>query len=309
MLKVFFIIAPLFLIILASALLQRVKKMDESWSKVLNDYALKIGLPALIFSALSKASFSFSQEAELILLNSAFLLTASLLALVTGKLLRLKPLLFRTIFFCLGFGNVAYLGIPILQQVYGSSVLPTVSLVIAIYLFWKFTLGLGYLDYTRKGRKESVFRDVAVNLISNPIMIAVVLGLTVAAFRIPLPAVILEAIQMIVASVTPTVLVVIGLFIGKSEMGRWQEWVPVFLFSLAILLGLPALFYWSIKGIGFPSSVFLISIAESAMPLAITPFALAEIYDLDKKFIARSVVLSTLLSVFSVPYWISVLNA
>jgi predicted permease len=43
------------------------------------------------------------------------------------------------------------------------------------------------------------------------------------------------------------------------------------------------------------------------MPLAITPFALARQYDLDQEFIARSIVMSTVLSLISLPFWISLL--
>jgi hypothetical protein len=43
------------------------------------------------------------------------------------------------------------------------------------------------------------------------------------------------------------------------------------------------------------------------MPLAITPFALADKFDLDKKFIARAIVLSTILSIITIPLWISIL--
>ncbi len=44
------------------------------------------------------------------------------------------------------------------------------------------------------------------------------------------------------------------------------------------------------------------------MPLAITPFALADKYNLDKDFIARSIILSTILSAISLPFWISLLT-
>jgi predicted permease len=43
----------------------------------------------------------------------------------------------------------------------------------------------------------------------------------------------------------------------------------------------------------------------AAMPLAITPFALARTYDPDREFLARAIVLSTMLSAVSIPFWIS----
>jgi predicted permease len=40
------------------------------------------------------------------------------------------------------------------------------------------------------------------------------------------------------------------------------------------------------------------------MPLAITPFALADKYKLEKMFIARAIVLSTILSAITIPIWV-----
>ncbi len=112
---------------------------------------------------------------------------------------------------------------------------------------------------------------------------------------------------MVSASVTPTVLIVIGLFIGKSKIGKLREWMPVFLFSMLTLFVLPAGFYFGLKICGLEPSAFAPSLIQASMPLAITPFALADRYHLNKEFIVRSIVLSTILAVLSLPFWISLL--
>ncbi len=42
------------------------------------------------------------------------------------------------------------------------------------------------------------------------------------------------------------------------------------------------------------------------MPLAITPFALSDKYFLNKVFISRAIVLSTILSIITLPFWIAI---
>lgn len=307
MIQILTVIAPLFLIIFVSALLQKFKNIGDDWSKVLNDVALKIGLPVLIFSALAKAPFSFSAEANLIISNSIFLLASFVLAFITGKILRLEKQMFRTLFICFGFCNIAYLGIPVLVQTAGEKILGTASLIVALYLFWMFSVGIGYLDYSIEKNKKDVFKNVIKNLFKNPLLIAVILGLIVGSLKITLPEILLKSLDMITASVTPTVLIVIGLFIGKSKIGKLTEWLPILLFSFLTLVILPAGFYFGTKLLGFSPTQFSSSIIQAAMPLAITPFALADKYNLNKTFIARSVVLSTILSVISLPFWISIL--
>lgn len=309
MTQILTVIAPLFLIIFASALLQKFKNIGDDWSKILNDFALKIGLPVLIFSALSKAPFSFSDQAQLIIANSIYILISFLLAVIVGKILRLKKQMFKTLFICLVFGNIAYLGIPILTQISGEKTLPTATLIVAIYLFWIFTVGVGYLDYSIEKNKNAVAKNMIKNLFKNPLLLSVILGIIIGSLKITLPSILLKSLNMIAASVTPIVLVVIGLFIGKSEIGKLREWLPILLFSILHLVILPAGFYFGAKFLGFIPNQFSSSIIQAAMPLAITPFALADKYNLNKTFVVRSIVLGTILSVVSLPFWISILQS
>ena len=104
------------------------------------------------------------------------------------------------------------------------------------------------------------------------------------------------------------VLIALGLFIGSLKIGKLSEWIPVFLFSIVTLLLLPAGFYFGVKFFGYAPSQLSSSMIEIAMPLAVTPFMLANTYNLNKKFIARSIVLSTILSVISLPFWIALVG-
>lgn len=309
MLQIINIIAPLFIIIFASAILRKLNYIHDYWSKAINEYALKIGLPVLIFSALAKTSFSFQTEIPLIILNSLIVLIGFAIVIVLSRIFKLKEKTSLTLFICLTFGNIAYLGIPVLTQVYGNETLPQISLLIAVYFFWIFTVGIGYLDYKKnKVEKNKIFQHLIINLFKKPLIIAIILGIIFGAFNIEIPAILDKPINMISASVTPIVLLVIGLFIGQSKFGKASEWAFVFLFCVITLMILPAIFYFILKLFGFTPSNFSISIIELAMPSAITPFALADEYNFNKKFIAHSIVLSTILSILSLPFWMSVLG-
>ncbi len=307
MITIFLTIIPLFAIILLGAILQKTKVAKKEWLSALNDYALYIGLPALIFSALSRTTFVFSEQRNLILINSVFLIASFLVALVAGKLLRLKIEDLRTLFICFAFGNIAYLGIPVLTQIYTKEILPTASLIVAIYLFWMFTLGVGFLDYTQQQNRKNLFKKIFIELVKNPLLIAVVAGITVSVLGLSLPQAIYQTIDMIALSVTPVVLIVVGLFMGKSKLGKLSEWIPVFLFSSLTLFVLPLGLYLGIKFFGFSVPYFSSTIIQAGMPLAITTFALADKYKLNKPFIMRTIVLSTALSIISIPFWATML--
>jgi predicted permease len=304
MFEVLTVIAPLFIIIFTSAILQKFNALGENWDKVLNEFALKIGLPVLIFSSLANARLDFVAQTQLIVINSILILSTFIIAFIISKLFRFTAHISRTVFFCLGFGNIAYLGIPILVQINGVNILPVASLIVTIYLFWFFSIGVMVLDYNTTNNKKGILTKSLKHLITDPLIIAVILGIIISIGNIVLPDIIIKSLDMITASVTPTVLIVIGLFIGKSKFGKIQDWIPVLLFSICILILIPALFYLTLLISNIDPIQFTSSIIQAAMPLAITPFALADKYTLDKDFIAKSIVLSTILSVFSLPFWI-----
>lgn len=301
------VISPLFLIIFITAFLQKLTHIGDYWEKALNQFALKIGLPALIFTTLIEVKFSFQSQASLIMVNSAFLTIGLLCAIVIGRVLKMKKRTYSTFFLCFMFGNFAYLGIPVLTQVSGESILPTIGIIIAVYLFWLFAFVISYLNYQNNKNKKYIFQKIIKNLIKNPLFMSVILGLIFSRFNLPTPDILLQSLDIVSNSVTPIVLVVIGLFIGSSKVGEISEWKGVFLFSLSTLIFLPAGLYFGLELFGLSQKLFSSSIIEAAMPLAITPFALADEYKLDKNFIARSIIMSTTFSVITIPFWISIL--
>lgn len=307
MLQTFLVIAPLFLIIFGAAVVQLFTKKSSAWERVLNAYALNIGLPALIFSSLASTVIDWQAQRIVVVLNSLVVLGGFIVAYTVGKVFRLKKQARATLFICFAFGNIAYLGLPTLLAIFGETILPTASLIVAVYSFWMFSIGIGYISYLKDRKHRHVFRDVGISLLKNPLLFAVIVGLVVSFFDIMIPEMIMKSFSMLAGSVTPVVLVVIGLFIGNSTLGRFREWIPVFLFSCGTLLLLPALLFYGVRLFGYEASVFSSSIIEAAMPLAITPFALAEKYNLNKTFIARAIVLSSMLSILTIPFWVSML--
>ncbi|NCU42660.1 MAG: AEC family transporter [Candidatus Moranbacteria bacterium] len=308
MIEILITILPLFLIIFASAIIERFTHIGETWSPTLNEFALRVGFPVLIFSSLVQHPFSLFQQWPLIVSNSLLILSGFVLAFLLGKILHLSPQNFRTFFICIVFGNVAYLGIPIIVQTLGEQALPSTGLVIATYLFWLFTLGIGYLEHSLKKDTSTITRDIFKNLLKNPLLIAVVLGVILSGMSVSLPPLFVETLTIVKASVTPLILIVIGLFIGKSHIGNIREWIPVAGFSFLTLFLLPGFFFVSLLFLGFSPKDFSISIIEAGMPLAVTAFALVDQYKLNKIFIARTVVLSTIFSIFSLAFWIALLS-
>lgn len=294
-------IGPLFLVIFVGMVVSRNKSVDDKWLEILNNYALWIGFPALILVALSRMQWDLNLYGNLIGWNSARIVFSMLMVFPVSFLLKLKNNTRRTLFLAVSYGNVAYLGLPVLRSAFGEQILPEATMISAVYVFWLFTLGIFLVEYY--GDHKVHFRELLVRLITNPLLIAVFIGLFIAVNHLKLPQIVMTGLDLFANSVTAVVLFSLGLFMGKQPVGKLRDWLPVLAFSLGILFVLPFLFLLILRP--FTDQSFTKAwILESAMPMGLTAYALCLKYKLNTEFASRTVVLSTLLALLSLPFWL-----
>lgn len=300
-------VLPLFLIILGGVLFSRTKMASEQWVEILNRFALWIGFPALVITLLSHLDLSGGQYNRMILVNSIYFILCTLLAFPYSRLFRFSRLRRQTLFLILAYGNVTYLGIPVLQTILGEEALPAGALLSAVYVFWLLTLGLLLVE--TGGEERFHPRHLASKLLTNPLLVSVFIGLFLSITGLRLPEILGRSLSMLGQSVTPLVLFSLGIFMGFQKIGHLREWRHTLLFSLVIMLLLPGIFYLVTAKTGWIEGLNLqASILEAAMPVGLTPYALSQQYRLDTSFTARVVLLSTSLSLLLLPLWIVILG-
>ncbi|HBL75155.1 MAG: hypothetical protein A2W90_05750 [Bacteroidetes bacterium GWF2_42_66] len=298
-------ILPLFLAILAGALFSRHKSVDGNWVKILNDYALWIGFPALIFSALAKTKIDFNEFGNLILFNSAYIIVAVFLAFPISAIFKLNVQIKRTLFLVLAYGNVSYLGIPVLQNTYGDGILPEVTMISAVYLFWLFTLCIVLVE--KYGDNRQGWSEQLKSFALNPLLLSVFFGIVVSLLKIEIPVVLMKTVDFFAGSVTAVVLFSIGIFLGTQPIGKLRDWIPTAGFSVLILFILPLMFYLVVACF-FDAVHYRSWVLEAAMPMGLTPYVLSAKYGLDTGFASKLVMMSTILAMLSLPLWIFILG-
>lgn len=286
--NVLFSITPFFLLILLGFGLSKLKIASKHWEKSFNQFSLYIGFPALIFYHLSKTSIDLEQKSALLIENSVFILATIMISWGIGFLLQLSKPMANTLIICLPFGNIAFLGIPIGSELLGPDHITNLALIAGSYLFWVFIVALPLVQWNSERSLNSLFK-----VLTNPLLIATCLGLLFGISDTHLPTVIIRVLELVANSVTALVLLGIGMFMATKNIQEFKRPLPALLMSITILIGLPILLQAGslILGHDLQPETMLISM----MPLAITPFALAGEYELDKLTISSSIVISTLL--------------
>ena len=296
MLEILSTIAPVFLIIALGAVIRALRLADERWVDTLNKLGLYVAFPALIFSSLTSMDSAQAIDYRLFFINTGILAVIMLLILIISWLWDMQTQLRNTYLLCAIFGNVAYIGLPYLSSVFPGSE-GNVSLIAASYLAIVFTLGLIILEVSIKGNRHAM--KVLEHILKNPLLIAVILGLLVAQYRIPLPVFFTSTVKMLAVGASPLVLLALGIFLVKKL--RFDRDMAHAAFMTALkLAALPFLFILVSRSLLGEIS-FTIPIIEAGMPVAVTVFALSEKYPLEKTMIMYAIIISTVLSAITLP--------
>jgi len=298
MLTIVYQILPLFLIILLGGLFgYGNKNFNEKTVAELNRYAYYIGFPTIIINSFLSIDTIPKVEIQTAFINVGILTAFMFFVIwITGKLFKNERLQ-NTYFVCAIFGNVAYLGFPLVYSI-DANYSTSLSLHIAGYLLVMFTLGIAKLEIS-KNKGELNYSKLAKSIVLNPLLLGTFIGIMITVLGISIPDVGKRTIGMLSASASPVVLFALGIFIAKNKIVK-SSLAHASAISILKLIVLPFIFYGLSRTI-FTDFTMPVSIIMAAMPVAITPFVLSEIYDMDKKIIVSAIIMSTILASFWLP--------
>lgn len=282
-------------------LFSRAKVNHKNWIEVLNKYALWVGFPALVIYSLMQLDLAEKSYSSFIFLNSIFLIGSMLLVFPVVKVFGLSRNMKRTLFLILPFGNVSYLGIPVLYNAFGEKVLPEAAIISAVYVFWLLTLAILLIEIY--GEDKTDLKKLGLSLVQNPLLLSVFVGLAIVLLKIEIPDFAEKTIKLFADSVTAVVLFSLGIFLGMQKIGKLRDWLQVAVLTIATMLVLPFIFYQIILALNIEASGLKAIIIDAAMPLGVTPYVLSVQYKLKTTLVARVIVFGTLLSIIIIPFW------
>jgi predicted permease len=292
-------ILPLFLIVFLGGIFGFFSpKFGTTTVTELNKYAHYVGFPAIILNSFLSITEIPHEVVTVSLLNFAILLGVMLLLIAATSFIFKNKTLQDTYIICILFGNVAYLGFPVLLSV-DAEYSAAISLNVAGYLAVLFTVGVAKLEISKnKGSLDA--RKLLLSIVLNPLLLATFVGISLLMLRLPIPEVVLRAVKMLSNTTSPVVVFALGIFITKNKLYKSALYHSAAITVLK-MAALPLVF-WVFSSYVFVDFDFFVPRVLAAMPVAITPFVLAEIYDMDKKIVVGAIAISTIIAVVWLPF-------
>ena len=135
---------------------------------------------------------------------------------------------------CSVFSNCAFMGIPVVESVFGSKGIIFLTMYITVFHILCWTWGITLLT------GESSLRDTVRHLFT-PAVISVFLGLLFFFFRIPLPQIIKEPLGLIGDMNTPLAMLVAGATLSRTKVRELVRRPRILYISFLRLILFPAL--------------------------------------------------------------------
>ena len=270
------------------------KIIDTRGNKMLVNLLLSVFMPASLFSAFPA---EYNQE-------TSSLFVSGLIAgfIVMFALIILSRIIFNKYFyrgelryesqFALIFNNATY---PIISSTFGEQgIIPYCGFIIAfnIALF-----SYGVFLFERK-----VSKRLFLGIVTNPNIIAVILGMLVFLFGIKLPNFFTSAVSFTGSVTTALSLLCIGFMLSHAEIKKLvRKWRLVVTALIQLILG-PLLCYFLLAALDFPREVIVVCTLIQALPTATSLGLFAAKYKGGNTVESSELVtISTLLSIGTMP--------
>ncbi|MDO4879388.1 MAG: AEC family transporter [Neisseria sp.] len=214
MLAVFNITAPVFLVIALGYVMVGRGVFDFEELRGTAKFVMKIGLPALVFSAI--AGKPFREVFDVVYLAGYGAATFAVFAagwLVSRRLRRQDAVSAALSAFAVSFSNTGFIGYPLLAMTIGAQqAAPFFAMNVLVenmFLIPVFFILADSAAEGSEGRLKNLLR-VLSNLLKNPIILALFAALPFALGWLPLPKALLATASVLAAGSGPVALFVIG---------------------------------------------------------------------------------------------------
>ncbi|MCG0275714.1 MAG: AEC family transporter [Thermosediminibacteraceae bacterium] len=299
--------------------------IKENDTKAFSNLIFYITSPALILSSVTGYFTRQTILSSLVVPQFAVLMTilSLIAAYAVQKIIKIedptkKDVFYLTVSFC----NTVFIGLPIVTSVYGESA--------ASYVFF-YDLGSGIMLWTLgiklasrvcptvKNEKSREAGDslkaylftlgrFLKNLI-NPPMVALSLAVLMVMLQIPLPELVYRTAKTLGNITIPLSMLIVGMSVGLSRISSRDILDPMVLWAASIRLIIsPLLVGGVVYFVPVPLILKKVITIEAAMPVMMFTAILTDKYNKHSEFASKTVLITTFLSMITMPAVVYVLE-
>jgi predicted permease len=269
---------------------------------VINTTVIRFFLPAMCFKVI--ASSPLDANTVLLPLSAAITIFISLAAAfliysVIEKFTNISKKEKGVFLLAASFGNVTFLGLPLLTGLYGEDAARYVllyDLMATTPLLW--FAGAAIASSYGKGRKTTV-KESFITVAKLPPIWGLVAGFAVNFAGVNLPSFLIKTLDLLSMPIVPMMIFSVGLALTIPKIKETVIAVPAVIVKLCLS---PLIAYGVVMFLGMEGLALKSSVMEAAMPSMVLTLVLSAQFKLENKLAALMIVLTTASSFITMPF-------
>ena len=300
------VMITLFAIVVVGYVAGKLGYMGGTFDKRLSKLVIDITCPALILSSAMGGELPDRRYIlPLLAVSTLTYVVLTVLARGLSLLLGRRPDDRGVIAFALIFGNVGFMGYPVVASIFGHQAVFYAAVLNVVNTFAVFTIGTMMVTGGQGTSREKFSRKV---LYGTPMLAAYAAMLIVALGIDDVPAVVSQPLTMIGNITVPAALLIIGSSMSHLPLRALLGNATVYATALLRLVVLPVGVHFLCLLVGFDPFVVGINTVVIAMPVATYGTILCLKYGRDTTLMAEITFITTLLSMVSIPLLVMLLR-
>lgn len=299
---------PIFLVMVIGWCLKQCGMLTEDFVKVCNKFNFKVTLPFLLFRDISGVDIKAVFDLKYVLF-CAVATTICFWTIWGGAKLLIKDKSIVGAFVQASFrSSAAVMGLAFIQNIYGPSAMGPLMIIGAVPLYNIYSvIVLTFEGESTQGERDTgKIKTACINILKNPIIIAIFLGLVVSLCNIQFPTIINKTVSNVAQMATPLALIAMGAgFEGRKALGKMK---PTLIAAFIKLVVQAAVFIPVAAWMGFNGEKMIAIVVMLAAPTTPSCYIMAKNMNNDGVLTASTVVVTTLLAAFTLTGWIYILK-
>jgi predicted permease len=288
---------PLLVLLIIGIIFKRIAFIDEHFVSIGNKVVFKAALPCLLFLSMANRPDDLNIDFTLIIFAIIATLMSVLVVWIIAPLFVNKEQ--KGVFTQCAFrGNMAIIGIALCVNAYGETVLAQISVYLAFLVILYNILSVILLSNTKRG--------ILVNLVNNPLIIAITLGYIWSTFNQPLPQIAQTSISYLGKLTLPLALLCIGASLDWSSLKENHK-IAIWCSTLKLII-LPFIVCIGAIIIGIKGQSLGILFLMMSTPTAAAAYVMSQQMTKHGKLAAEVITLSTILSPVTVTLGLVILK-
>ena len=282
----------LFLMMLAGFVAARAGVITPDFRKKLSTFTLSTAAPGVVISSVLTSDSNPLKMLGALGMSVFFFALVSLFAAIIVRVFRVRREEAGLDQLMLIFTNVGFMGIPVVQSIYGAQGVALVSMFILIFNLYCFSYGVLLISGGLK---------LNLKVLLNACIFSALLGLLfgVTGWRLPGPGE--NTLASIGSMNTPLAMMVIGASMAHSDVRKALTNPRMYKICLLSMFLMPVLVLLVVMFMPIDPMLAGISVLLAAMPIAGNCAMLSDIYTPEDMTASHSVMVSTLMSAVSLP--------